>query len=80
VPDTSTEYPKFRLTRFNPRRLRPNCSGAAEVEIQDEDGSSFRLWMTRLDVERNLIEFGPQSGLMAALEAYRNGVEIKEGC
>jgi hypothetical protein len=67
--------PVFRLVRFNPRRMRPGCSGAAEVEIDDGE-NSCRLWMTLRDVERNIIEFGRHPGLVAALEAYRNRVEI----
>lgn len=71
-PDVS-----FRLVRFNPRRMRKGCSGAAEVEVADAD-NSVRLWMTLRDVERNIIEYGRHPGLVAALEAYRRKVEIRE--
>ncbi len=75
--ETKESAPVFRLVRFNPRRMRPGCSGAAEVEITDES-NSVRLWMTLKDVERNIIEFGRHPGLVAALEAYRAKVEITE--
>lgn len=65
----------FRLVRFNPRRMRKGCSGAAEVEVSDA-GNSVCLWMTLDDVKANIIEHGRHPGLVAALEAYRVGVEI----
>lgn len=70
--------PSFRLVRFNPRRLRKNCSGAAEVEVSDGD-NAVRLWMTLKDVKDNIVEYGRQPGLVAALEAYKSGAEIREG-
>jgi len=64
----------FRLIRFNPRRTARGC---AEVEI-DDGANVLRLWMTAEDVDHNIDEFGPHPGLMAAKQAYRDGVEIKE--
>lgn len=68
--------PSFRLVRFNPRR-KIRKVGAAEVEIT-EAGQMFRLWMTEQDIKDNIVMFGRHPGLVAALEAYRSGVEIRE--
>jgi len=64
----------FKLIRFNPRRTVRGC---AEVEV-DDGANVLRLWMTSEDVEHNIAEYGPHPGLLAAREAYRKGVEIKE--
>lgn len=71
---------KTKLLRFNPRRV--GRTGAAEVEIEDEDGVC-RLWMTKRDVEKNIIALAdcqPEetAGLRDALAAYRTpGKEIR---
>jgi hypothetical protein len=65
----------FKLIRFNPRRAIR--TGAAEVELDDGD-NVFRLWMTLKEIERNIAEYGPHPGLLAAKEAYRKWVEVRE--
>lgn len=67
----------FRLVRFNPRRALRKAP-AAEVEIADAD-NSVRLWMSVADIEANVRDYGPHPGLLAAREAYRRKVEIREG-
>tara|TARA_R110002072_G_scaffold238769_2_gene396366 strand:+ start:288364 stop:288951 length:588 start_codon:yes stop_codon:yes gene_type:complete len=64
----SDEIP-CRLLRFNPRRAARGAE-AAEVEI----GSDV-LWMSRRDISRNITEFGPLPGLLAAQSAYNAGVD-----
>lgn len=64
----------YKLIRFNPRRAARKV-GAAEVEISDGD-NEVRLWMTKRDVEKNILEFGDHKGLRDALNAYKAGKEF----
>lgn len=65
--------PTFKLCRFNPRRTVRGC---ADVTVIWPDGTTDQLWMTLEDVTNNIIEFGRDAGLVAALDAYRDGREI----
>ena len=54
----------FRFVEFNPIRHRRRAE-AARVEV---DGQW--LWMSKRDLELNIIEFGRDPELLKALEAY----------
>ncbi len=60
----------FELYQYNPRRKARGVE-AARVKVVDDDGEEHLLWMTPMDIQANLKEFGESKGLRDALEAYR---------
>jgi len=68
---TTKEIPLFTLVRFNPRRAQRGAE-AAEVEVTWPDGETETLWMSKKDLRANAKEYGEQTGLSAALDAYRH--------
>jgi len=62
--------PKFELFRFNPRRAERGAE-AAQVKITWPDGDVELLWMSKRDIQENMVTFGVCDGLDAALKAYR---------
>jgi hypothetical protein len=64
----------WKLVRFNPRRaLR---TGAAEVEYFENGALTARLWMTKKDIQNNILEFGDHPELRKALQAYADNVDF----
>ena len=65
----------FVLIRFNPRR---NTRGAEAAELQVlQDGKPIDLlWMSKSDVKSNLKLFPNDTGLLAAIAAYKSNKEI----
>lgn len=56
----------FRLVQFNPRRAFRKVP-AAKLDCGDQGW----LWMTKRDIELNIIEFGRHPELLKALECYK---------
>ncbi len=69
--ETEKEIPIFTLHRFNPRRHQRGVE-AAEVKVKWPDGNTEYLWMSKMDIEANAVEYGWQDGLRQALQAYQN--------
>ena len=67
--------PAFRLVEFNPRRF---SRGAPAALAEVSTGS--QLWMDRMDIARNIRDWGPDRGLVDAACAYKNPQqEIRNG-
>jgi len=62
--------PTFTFVEFNPRRAARGAE-AARVEVSYEDGASELLWMSKRDIARNMMAFGPSEDLQKAHDAYR---------
>lgn len=63
--------PTFSFYEFNPRRAARGAE-AVRMEVFNPDGSIELLWMSELDVRRNMMAFGPCTELDKALAAYRD--------
>lgn len=66
----------FVLARYNPRR---NARGAEAAELQVlQDGKPIDLvWMSKADIKANLKLFPNDTGLLAAVEAYKANKEVE---
>lgn len=61
--------PHFRFVEYNPRRAARGAE-AARIEVTYGEGDVDFLWMTPLDIHRNLKRFGQSKGLEQALKVY----------
>ena len=59
----------FRLMEFNSVRLGRGAD-AAKVGIVQDDGERDWLWMSKQDIKKNVMLFGPHLGLLQAAAAY----------
>lgn len=60
---------KFRLMEFNNVRLGRGAD-AAKVSIVNDEGERDWLWMSKQDIKKNVMLFGPHMGLLQAAAAY----------
>jgi hypothetical protein len=60
---------KFRLYEFNDRRYGRGAD-AARVEVVQDDGDRDLLWMSKQDIKKNVMLFGPHLGLLDAARHY----------
>jgi hypothetical protein len=63
----ASDCPEFVFVEFNPRRKMRGVE-AARVQVDDDGGW---LWMSKLDLQRNIDDFGPHPELLKAMEHYR---------
>ena len=59
----------FRLAEFNQVRYGRGAD-AARVDITEDDGSEHWLWMSKQDIKKNVMLFGPHLGLLEAAQRY----------
>ena len=59
----------FRLMEFNSVRLGRGAD-AAKVSIVQDDGERDWLWMSKQDIKKNVMLFGPHMGLLEAAQRY----------
>lgn len=59
----------FRLMEFNNVRLGRGAD-AARVDITEDDGEQHWLWMSKQDIKKNVMLFGPHLGLLEAATRY----------
>lgn len=59
----------FRLAEFNQVRYGRGAD-AARVDITEDDGSEHWLWMSKQDIKKNVMLFGPHLGLLQAAASY----------
>lgn len=64
--------PDFKFIEFNPRRAMRGAE-AARVEVIHDDGETEWLWMSRRDIGQNMMQFGPNTELQKAHDAYMRG-------
>lgn len=60
---------KFRLSEFNHVRYGRGAD-AARVDIVEDDGEQHWLWMSKQDIKKNVMLFGPHYGLLDAANRY----------
>lgn len=60
----------FKFIEFHERRASRGAE-AARVEVIDGEDSGW-IWMSRVDIRRNIRAFGQHPELLKALEAYGN--------
>lgn len=60
---------KFSLSEFNHVRYGRGAD-AARVDITEDDGEQHWLWMSKQDIRKNVMLFGPHIGLLDAASAY----------
>lgn len=61
---------KFKFIEFNPRRAQRGAE-AARVEITNDVGEIFSLWMSKRDISKNMMEWGRCDELTKAFQAYK---------
>lgn len=60
---------KFRLNEFNHVRYGRGAD-AARVDVLQDDGDRDLLWMSKQDIKKNVMLFGPHLGLLQAANCY----------
>jgi hypothetical protein len=65
----------FKLSRFNPRRKARGAEAASLIVLEDGEPVDC-LWMSVRDIRENIKVFGNDEGLLAALEAYKEGKSV----
>ena len=65
----------FKLDRFNPRR-KARGAEAASLKVFYDGELTDCLWMSVRDIRNNIKDFGRDEGLLAALEAYKEGKSV----
>jgi len=60
---------KFRFVEFNKTRDWRGAE-AARVLVTDDDNDESLLWMSKQDIRRSVMLYGPHIGLMQAAAAY----------
>lgn len=64
---------KFRLSEFNSVRYGRGAD-AARVDITEDDDDQYWLWMSKQDIKKNVMLFGPHLGLLEAANRYSMNV------
>ena len=59
---------EFRFIEFNDRRYARGADAARVAAI--EDGEEDWLWMSKIDIAKNMMTFGRHPDLVKAHEAY----------
>ena len=60
--------PQFKFIEFNQRRAIRGADAARVAVI--ENGQETWLWMSKLDISKNMMQFGRCSELTKAFQAY----------
>jgi len=69
------EEPQFEFVAFN-RRRKLRGEDAAQIRVTYPYGEKETLWMSSLDLQKNVDQFGKSVALLEAMEAYG---ELKKG-
>ena len=59
---------EFRFIEFNDRRMARGADAARVAAIKD--GEKDWLWMSKRDIAKNMMVFGPHPELVKAHDAY----------
>lgn len=62
------EETEFRFIEFNERRAARGADAARVAVIQD--GEEVWLWMSKIDIAKNMMTFGRHPELVKAIQSY----------